>query len=211
MAKISTYADTPPPTLDDFLLGTDVNNNNATQNFLVSDLVNLIASPYKVFTALLTQSGTSVGDDQNNGTVLKGRTYQIIDNYNGDFSNVGAPDNNIGTYFIATSTAIPNSYGGAALAFNTGAPIANVLDNTIGNIWFTIVADGQYLIYKENNFDQTNTAIFIGPPTWDGGDFYFQSGPDGINPLILTSKFLPTGLNINGAFQNTPIEIRVYN
>jgi hypothetical protein len=57
MAKISTYADTPPPTLDDFLLGTDVNNDNATQNFLVSDLVNLIGNPYKVFTALLNQTG----------------------------------------------------------------------------------------------------------------------------------------------------------
>ena len=56
MAKISTYPDTPPPALDDFLLGTDVSNDNATQNFLVSDLINLIR-PYKVYTALLTQSG----------------------------------------------------------------------------------------------------------------------------------------------------------
>jgi hypothetical protein len=41
MAKISTYADTPPPSLDDFLLGTDVNNSNSTQNFVVSDVLTL--------------------------------------------------------------------------------------------------------------------------------------------------------------------------
>jgi hypothetical protein len=41
MAKISTYSDTPPPSLDDFLLGTDVNNLNSTQNFLVSDVITL--------------------------------------------------------------------------------------------------------------------------------------------------------------------------
>ena len=41
MAKISTYPETPPPALDDFLLGTDVSNDNATQNFLVSDVIAL--------------------------------------------------------------------------------------------------------------------------------------------------------------------------
>jgi hypothetical protein len=53
MAKISTYIDTPPPTLDDFLLGTDVNNNNATQNFLVSDLVNLTIKKAQLNTKLI--------------------------------------------------------------------------------------------------------------------------------------------------------------
>lgn len=56
MAKISTYPEPNPPSLNDFLLGTDVSDSDNTKNFQISDIANLI-NPYKVYTALLTQSG----------------------------------------------------------------------------------------------------------------------------------------------------------
>jgi len=58
MAKISTYPEPNPPSLNDFLLGTDVSDSDNTKNFQISDIANLI-NPYKVYTALLTQSGTN--------------------------------------------------------------------------------------------------------------------------------------------------------
>ena len=42
MAKISTYPDAIPPALDDFLIGTDISNANATKSFLIADLRTLI-------------------------------------------------------------------------------------------------------------------------------------------------------------------------
>jgi len=41
MAQISTYATTSTPTVDDKLIGTDVENENLTRNFLISDILAL--------------------------------------------------------------------------------------------------------------------------------------------------------------------------
>lgn len=41
MAKISTYSVVSPPTLNDMVIGTDVNNSNITKNFLLSDIQSL--------------------------------------------------------------------------------------------------------------------------------------------------------------------------
>lgn len=61
MSKISTYINAPSPISgSDKLIGTDTDGviQNATKNFTVQELSNFI-KPYKVYTALLTQTGTS--------------------------------------------------------------------------------------------------------------------------------------------------------
>ena len=143
MAKISTYPETPPPALDDFLLGTDVSNDNATQNFLVSDLINLI-SPYKVYTALLTQSGTD-------------------------------------------------------------APVAIVLENTIGNIVWTYGTTGEYFGTLTNAFISDKT-YFSALPSQATQLKFVRSSVDVVNLGTIVSS-----LKTNGLLNNTPIEIRVYN
>lgn len=62
MTKISQYPTLSNPTEDDILIGTDVNSSDETKNFSIGSIVNLVENggrPYKVYTALLTQSGTS--------------------------------------------------------------------------------------------------------------------------------------------------------
>jgi hypothetical protein len=60
MAKISTYPDAIPPELDDYVIGTDVSNSDATKSFVIADVLALGASnAYKVYTCTLNQSGTS--------------------------------------------------------------------------------------------------------------------------------------------------------
>jgi hypothetical protein len=44
MAKISTYPNVSTPTLPDMLIGTEVTDNNATKNFMISDILGLIGS-----------------------------------------------------------------------------------------------------------------------------------------------------------------------
>jgi hypothetical protein len=68
MAKISTYADTPPPSLDDFLLGTDVNNLNSTQNFLVSDVITLATTTGQ----FVTKVGVTLPTYANNAAAVSG-------------------------------------------------------------------------------------------------------------------------------------------
>jgi hypothetical protein len=44
MAKISTYPPVGTPTLSDMLIGTEVTDDNATKNFMISDILGLIGS-----------------------------------------------------------------------------------------------------------------------------------------------------------------------
>ena len=59
MAKISTYPDVVPPALDDYVIGTDVSNLDATKSFVIADVLALGSGPYKAYTCTLNQSGTS--------------------------------------------------------------------------------------------------------------------------------------------------------
>lgn len=60
MTKISEYPVIATPELDDLLIGTDANNSDMTKNFSIGSVVDLVsARPYKVYTALLTQTGTN--------------------------------------------------------------------------------------------------------------------------------------------------------
>ncbi len=171
------------------------------------------ALPYKVYSALLTQSG---GDDTqtiNSGDLIIGVTYKINSgNNDGDFTNVGAPNNNPGTYFVATGT-VPNSWGiYGELKYNTGAPVTTVLENTIGNIWFTYGNTGAYLVNSDGLFIENKSLVIVGNPTWNGGNGFIQSGFDGTNTCIIaTNQNFLSGPSDCELLEKTPIEIRVYN
>ena len=167
--------------------------------------------PYKVFTALLTQSG---GDDPlsiNTGTLTIGVTYLINANpalYGSDFTMVGAPNNNQGTYFVATGTT-PNwgvNPDPDMLYYNTGAPVATVLENTIGNVWFVYNANGKYSLLSDSLFVDDKTAKFGGYVNSDLGSYFLFGEQSDNNSEI----FLSTGV-FNGYLNNTTIEVRVYN
>ena len=59
MARIGTYTlATSPISGADKLVGTETTNNDATKNFSVQEVSDFV-KPYKVYVALLTQSGTN--------------------------------------------------------------------------------------------------------------------------------------------------------
>ena len=167
---------------------------------------------YKVYTALLTQIG---GDKQVtliDEPLTIGVTYKISDQAGGtwDFTNVGAPNNNAGTYFVATGTT-PNSWGtNGMLSYNTGAPVVTVLENTIGDIRFEYGNTGSYGVWSNSLFTIDKSTMVVGGPTWDGGTGYFSYGFDGDSlGFIISRDFSNSYLNDN--LKNTFLEIRVYN
>lgn len=178
---------------------------------LTSVIFNLTPK-YKVYTALLTQSGggSVIGVSGEGGTVNIGTTYLINENPdNYDLTIYGAPNNDVGTYFVSNQTSILNYTDSLQLVYNGGAPVVKVLENTIGNIWFTYSNTGEYYCRSNDLFITDKTAIF--------GGYYYASL--GLNvyynlPTMTISEFLiitgdPNAAN--GYLQNTPIEIRVYN
>jgi hypothetical protein len=172
--------------------------------------------PYKVYTALLTQSG---GDDiiyTSSGLLTIGVTYLINDLEDvvgADFTNVGAPNNDLGTYFIATGTT-PNSWGTnpfgvAILQYNTGAPVATVLENTIGDIWFTYNNVGTYNIYSDSLFLIGKTITFTTTSS-SPSDSYWITTQIGNSEEIYLFQFDASGSYYNN-LRPTSLEIRIYN
>jgi hypothetical protein len=176
---------------------------------------------YRVYTALLTQSGSDTPTLAADVPLVIGFTYEILDDDSGtvDFTNVGAPNNNIGTFFMATGTT-PTSWGInllGQLLFNSGAPTVKVLENTIGNIWFTYNGVGIYDINSNNLFTSNKTASFISG--LDGAVGSGGGSPLGTSTSInnLNNSLLnfvttdSTGTYSDSLIDGYPIEIRVYN
>jgi hypothetical protein len=171
---------------------------------------------YKVYTALLTQSGGSVivdinYDDDPRAPIIIGTTYTIIDNAGGaDFTNIGATNNEIGTSFVAIGVT-PNSWGTGILRYNEGAPIVTVLENTIGNIWFTYLDVGQYLVNCDGLFTADKTTVSINTLALGRGDGSVASIVYQGNSSLQIETGTLASIGIDGTLFNTPIEIRVYN
>ena len=176
---------------------------------------------YKVYTALLTQSGppgsSVVSYDE---SLSVGTTYNIADNDGGtaDFTNVGAPNNNERTYFVATGE-VPNSWGAnnlASLTYNKANIIVTVLENTIGNIWFTYGNVGYYSVNSSSLFTIGKTTVLFSPNGFIESpvDIYNIDVAWGTfdNQIDIVSYYNGNGqddvLNYSG---NAMIEIRVYN
>jgi hypothetical protein len=175
--------------------------------------------PYKVFTALLTQNGDgeeSTFNFFNQQPLTIGRTYFIQSGAGSDFTNVGAPNNSNGTYFIATGTT-PALWGvSGILTFNTGAPTAIVLENTIGNVWFTYNNIGIYGVNSDGLFTE-NKSFFLGGSTFYNisEDTTFSSGFN-FNTLTTSTILINTvqvsaDIKSDDVLYKTSIEIRVYN
>jgi hypothetical protein len=172
---------------------------------------------YKVYTALLTQSGEDDPDQEVDGdqTITKGITYEIINVSAGDdLTTIGAPNNNLGTKFVATRDAVGEFNGATILYYNTGAPVVTVLENTIGNIWFTYQGVGTYNAKSNGLFPFDKTVTFMGISVLSNIMQSCWNDEDPDNGIFIGSYSQSSYLansRVNNLLYNTPIEIRVYN
>jgi hypothetical protein len=180
---------------------------------------------YKVYTATITQSGGNNEDELIGGTLYAGVSYSVNPEGNDstvtdyDFSNLGGPKYPQVFPFVANKTAVPISWGVQSnpgpttdqyiIKFNFGAPTVNVLENTIGNIWFTYNATGEYRMYSNGLFTASKTIGFAGgqaPIVRTSTEPVFNINYATTDIMVILT---PSGNDdkLNGA----PIEIRVYN
>lgn len=194
------------------------NKDNSMESKIIEDIAYLVEKSnnptYKVYTALLTQSGWDAPETKIDGSLTIGVTYyidQVQDGVYGDFTNVGAPNNEVGTFFVATGNE-PNSFGKTTLSYNLGAPVVTVLENTIGNIWFSYDDKGGYII--NGNFPESKTVFVISNIGEVPADSISIRGYIDINNIYIATtsvNFTGNSENLNNILFNTPIEIRVYN
>jgi hypothetical protein len=206
--KIKDYT-VSTPTAGSKILGTSA--TGVTENYSILDMnISVPESNYKVFTGLLTQNGVDDVSMIDIGSLTIGVTYNISSiGGNSDFTNVGAPNNNLGTSFIATGTT-PNSWGGSELTFNLGAPVVRILVNTIGNIWFTYDGIGYYGVRSNGLFTDYKTTVSINLMGDDAStEAKCIAYIDGSNYNGISTG-LPGGPSDSTLSWLTPIEIRVY-
>lgn len=188
--------------------------NEQTIPVTMDDITSTVR-PYNVFTALLTQSGgDSLATVTSGVPIVIGVSYLISgnDGNTADFTNIGAPNNDEGTYFIATGTT-PNSWGefeNAELTYNTGAPVATVLENTMGDIWFEYIDVGNYSVNSDALFIESKTMVNISSTVKYAGDnaklCSWATDDSTINGLTIQTQ----DAGYDDILYNTPIEIRVY-
>jgi hypothetical protein len=183
----------------------------AMQEWYTMEDVAYNVRPYKVFTALLTQTGDSDYQTITSGQVEKGVTYRITDDGGSgwDFTNVGAPNNDIDTYFIATDNLTPNSWGsGGMLAYDLGAPVATVLENTMGNIYMFYGSNvGEYGIAWNSPFKQERTWVTT-TPAEAGSSSLISALRKTDEAIVVLTTF--DGSPSDDILSYTPIEIRYY-
>jgi len=213
--KIQNYLQDNLLSLSDKLIGVDDNDSSKTKVYTLESIANFFGvtpTPYKIYTALLTQRGSNNPTNIWTGNLTVGVTYQISDDGGGanhDFTNVGAESNNFGTYFVATGTT-PASWGiNVYLSYNTAAPIVTVLENTLGNInWFY---DGTGFYYTTCNglFIEDKTYFLISDNI-DVSSGNIKIRRSGNNEMDVVTKD-SSSTQVDSLLTNTPIEIRVYN
>lgn len=189
------------------------------QWYTMQDVIDTVggggSSPYKVFTALLTQSGTGNPDAINNDSLVIGTTYEILNTDGGtvNFTNVGAPNNLIGTSFIATGTT-PTSWGqtnDGLLGFNSGAVISVILENTIGNLYWSYNGNGSAALMSNALFTDGKTSVTVATPMGEGEIRGSAGGEVIANSVIVLQYRELNNIPTNDLLYNTLIEVRVYN
>jgi hypothetical protein len=93
----------------------------------------------------------------------------------------------------------------------TDAPVATVLENTIGDIWFTYNGDGDFWVQTSTLiFNPLKTIIFLGETNDVDNEFKNERpNENGQNEIGLYT--FSSGVESNDILQKTSIEIRVYN
>jgi len=170
----------------------------------------------KQYKFLLSQSGGDDPQTATSGSLTQGVTYEIVAFETGDdFTPSGAPNNTVGTKWIANGTA-PTWSEGSEIGFDN-APIVN---NNFGlnDFWlergeFSGTFTGCYYIKSDGKF--TENKVFF--PTHHG---FCEWLPDtankyGLNWIDENTILIVTADNdasyVDGLLNNTPISFEIFN
>jgi hypothetical protein len=187
--------------------------------------------PYKVYTALLSQSG---GEEMSNFSwayggpepelpnLEEGKVYVISENNSAtDFTICGASSSEADTYFIANGIqpewSKPDIDGIISISWNEiGNPEATVLENTVGDIKFIRGSSGLYAAVTSSYFGPNSYISIQNTQVEKADEFSLIASELYNNNTILISTKLFSLLpeisleNVDDKLYNTPIEIRVY-
>lgn len=194
MPKIETYNFDENISDNDFLLGTDGDEDNKTKSYRIRTLINKIKSEVNL-TAFIQVETLPIEDIQLN-------TIYILPNGDWNYYN--------GTIWLSNSNRHYKVYTALLTQSGTDAPVATVLENTLGDIVWSREEEGVYVGVLNGAFIQDKTFLYSKNKVYSSDDSteYSLSDSD-LNKVYVTTTV--TGALEDGVMLRTPIEIRVYN
>lgn len=179
------------------------------RNYSLPDASGVIALQTQQYKFLLSQSGGDDPQTATSGSLTQGVTYEIVAFETGDdFTLSGAPNNTVGTKWIANGVA-PTWSNGSEIGWNNGAPTVISKENTIGNVWFEIIGGGGVFsansdgLFTDMILDIVQTVKFSGSSNYTA----CWVTADSTSSVLLFQ--LASG-DIETYFSNTPMTIREF-
>jgi len=160
---------------------------------------------------LLSQTGGDDPQTATSGSLTQGVTYEIVAFESGDdFIPSGAPNNDVGTKWIANGVA-PTWSNGSEIGWNNGAPFiyAQISDYTSYPFWFNFQANGYFTSDKDGGFDDTKTAYFINPQSDDPSEKQGSTRMKLAVGTIYFTSFDGNYADASGILDKTPVEITI--
>jgi hypothetical protein len=173
-----------------------------------TELYNAIPTS-KQYKFLLSQSGGDDPQTATSGTLTQGVTYEIVAFETGDdFIPSGAPNNDVGTKWIANGTA-PTWSNGSELGWNNGLPFiyAQISDYLNYPFWFEWNGDGFYNLLKTGDFDNTKTFYNINFQSADPLGDLTSGARMKLNAGFIVFASFDTNIPANDIIDKTPVEI----
>ena len=178
----------------------------------ISDAINFNgAGATAQYKFLLSQTGGDDPQTATSGSLTQGVTYEIVAFETGDdFTPSGAPNNDVGTKWIANNVA-PTWSNGSEIGWNGGAPFiyAQISDYTSYPFWFEWNSDGVYNLVKTGDFDNTKTFYNMNFQSNDpSADFTYGARMKLNSGFIVFSSF-DTNTPANDIIDKAPVEITI--
>ena len=161
MAKISTYPQPIPPSVNDLLIGTDVSDGNNTKNFKITDVLGLSSkgSFFSTQTQTATVANTAYPITLNNTDNNITSGFTIVSN-----SRITAAED--GVYNLAFSAQISKTTGGEdkiikRVEFGNVWIRINESDVSNSNTRITLRANANYVVAAWNFFINLDAGDYV--------------------------------------------------
>lgn len=158
----------------------------ADRNFSFPDASGTLALQTPQYKFLLSQTGGDDPQTATSGTLTQGVTYEIVAFETGDdFTPSGAPNNTVGTKWIANGVS-PTWSNGSEIGWNNGAPIIGIsFGQSVNGTWFEKIDLGVYH-WKSNGLFTVDKVFF---PTKVGfaGSFADETGKFSLTHIDLNT------------------------
>jgi len=160
---------------------------------------------------LLSQSGGDDPQTATSGSLTQGVTYEIVAFETGDdFIPSGAPNNDVGTKWIANGVA-PTWGNGSEMGWNNGAPFiyAQISNYTSYPFWFSFNSNAYYQAEKTGGFDISKTWYVINEQSDDSSDPIGKTRMKLSGDTLIFQSTDSAGVESNNILDKTPVEITI--